>query len=153
MAAAEASHLLWSQTDSDGNAVVSGLNNAWQLSEQVLIECCWADYDGNGCGGGGTSGPMQCAVDIGAYPSTVSHPYKASTENTTCAHSKTEAGAFLSAWHQPCTSGDEACLKSYIGGDSCATFSTTLSRPPSRSDYCPYTHTLFIFKLFHSDCR
>ncbi len=122
MGAAEGSHLLWSMTDSEGQAVSSSLNDGWQLSEQVLIECCWDEYDSNGCGGGGTSGPMQCALDIGALPSTTAHPYLATTENRTCSHSRTQAGAYVSSWHQPCARADEACQKRQMGGDGCDTF-------------------------------
>ncbi len=122
MAAAEASHFLWSQTDSAGVST-PGLNNAWQLSEQVLVDCCGA-YNCNGCGGGSAAGPMECAKKIGALSSTVSHPYMA-VETGVCAHQNSEAGAYVSEFFEPCASGDEACLKSYMGGDSCETFFTT----------------------------
>jgi C1A family cysteine protease len=125
IAAAEASHQLWSQTDANGNAVPTSLNNAWQLSEQTIIECCGEEYDSAGCGGGGVSGPMQCAVDMATLPSTVSNPYLATTTNTTCSYSGTQAAAVVEAWYEPCANGDEACVKSYIGGDSCTTFYTT----------------------------
>lgn len=68
---------------------------------------------------------MKCAVDIGTLPSTTSHPYKASTTNTTCSYSPTQTAAYVNSWHEPCGNGDEACVKSYIGGDSCSTFYTT----------------------------
>jgi hypothetical protein len=149
VAAAEASHFLWSMTGKDGNPPAktsSSSYDAWQLSEQVVIECCWADYDSNGCGGGGVSGPMQCAVDMGTLVSTTSHPYKASTVNTTCAYSPSQAAAAVTAWYEPCGNGDEGllvslslslspstdvfvfleCVKNLIGGDSgCSSFYTT----------------------------
>jgi C1A family cysteine protease len=125
IAAAEASHFLWSKTDANGNPVSSSQNDAWQLSEQVIIECCGQQYDSNGCGGGGVSGPMQCAVDMGVLVSTTSHPYKASTANTTCSYNGNQAAAFVNSWHEPCSNGDEVCVKSYIGGDSCNSFYTT----------------------------
>ena len=109
-------------TDAKGNPTTAN-NDMWQLSEQVLVECCGDQYDSAGCGGGGTSGPMQCAVDIGALPSTTSHPYTA-VDTAACSHSNTEAAAFVSSWFEPCTL-DEKCLKSYIGGDDCTTFFTT----------------------------
>ena len=128
MAAAEASHFLWSLTDATGhyNSLVDNTNDHYkdsaQLSEQVLVDCC---HEGcNGCGGGGTFEPMQCAVDMGALPSTASHPYLASNNNNTCSTSKSQAGAYVQAWYEPCTL-DEECLKSYIGGDSCGQFYTT----------------------------
>lgn len=124
MGAAEASHFLWAEVDAEGNRLnndANDNNDAWQLSEQVLVECC---EDGcNGCGGGGTFEPMQCAVDMGALPSSISHPYLA-IDNTTCTHHKSEAAANVEAWFEPCTL-DEVCLKGYIGGDSCNTFATT----------------------------
>lgn len=97
------------------------------MSEQILVDCCGANYDAFGCGGGGTDGPMQCAVDIGAFPSIAAHPYTSGATGAAgaCAYSKSEASAFLDSWYQPCASGDEACLKSYIGGESCATFHAT----------------------------
>jgi hypothetical protein len=123
MAAAEGSHALWAMTDSTGNPQ-NMKNNAWQVSEQNLMECCWSEYDSNGCGGGGVSGPMQCAVDMGSLPSTTTHPYFATTENKTCLHSKTEGAAYVSAWYEPCSNGDETCLKTLIGGNNCDTFAT-----------------------------
>jgi hypothetical protein len=120
MAAGEASHWLWSMTSSDGN-VTTPASNAWQLSEQVLLECCTSE---GGCGGGGTSGPMQCAVDIGALPSTVSHPYTAKDKGS-CNEIPSQASASVMSWYMPCDDGDEACLKTLIGGDSCTEFATT----------------------------
>lgn len=124
MAAAEASHFLWAEVDAEGNRrdnTDNSNNDAWQLAEQVLVECC---EDGcNGCGGGGTYEPMQCAVDIGALPSSVTHPYYA-TDNSTCAYSKSQTAAYVSSWFEPCTQ-DEGCLKTLIGGDNCSSFATT----------------------------
>lgn len=125
MAAAEAAHQLWSMTDANGNAVPSSYNNAWQLSEQNIIECCGSKYDSNGCGGGGVSGPLQCAVDMGSLMSTVSRPYLATTANTTCNAAGSPAAAIVEQWFEPCANGDEDCVKSYIGGDSCTSFYTT----------------------------
>lgn len=124
VAAAEASHMLWAMTDAAGNAPPSAQNDAWQLSEQVVMECCGDKYDSAGCGGGGVSGPMQCAVDMGVLMSRVAFPYQASTTNTTCAYSATQAAAAVTSWHEPCANGDEACVKTYIGGDSCSDFHT-----------------------------
>lgn len=118
MAAAEASHFLWAENTNANN---QAYNDAWQLSEQVLIDCCKTC---SGCGGGGTSSPMQCAVDMGSLSSTISHPYLG-TDNHTCVHSSSEGSAYVQSWYQPCANGDEACIKSYIGGDSCAQFYTT----------------------------
>jgi hypothetical protein len=120
MAAGEASHWLWSMTSADGN-VTTPANNAWQLSEQVLVECCTSE---NGCGGGSTSGPMQCAVNIGALPSTVSHPYTA-TDSSRCNEDDSQASASVMSWYMPCDDGDEACLKTLIGGNTCTDFATT----------------------------
>jgi hypothetical protein len=123
IAAAEASHFLWAEVDSNGNRLNNAANNnndAWQISEQVLVECC--EDNCNGCGGGGTFEPMQCAVDIGALPSTISHPYLA-TDNSTCTHRPREAAGNVENWFEPCVL-DETCLKSYIGGDSCNNFAT-----------------------------
>jgi C1A family cysteine protease len=126
MAAAEGAHFLWSMTDANGNPSSLAEKDAWQLSEQVIMECCGQRYSSNGCGGGGVSGPMQCAVDLGYLVSTTSHPYKASTTNTTCATKAHEAAAIVESWHEPCSNGDEVCVKNLIGGDSgCTTFMTT----------------------------
>jgi C1A family cysteine protease len=122
IAAAEASHFLWSMSDTLGNAPLNSDSAAWQLSEQVLVNCCDA-YDANGCGGGGTSGPMQCAVDMGALPSTTSQPYSA-MDNETCSHSDSQAAGYVQSWYEPCNL-DEVCLKSYIGGNTCTEFFTT----------------------------
>jgi len=125
MAAAEASHFLWAETDDNGKysplIADSKYKDAWQVSEQVLVECCDTC---SGCGGGGASEPMQCAIDIGALPSTISHPYTA-TDNATCSHRNSQANANVEVWYQPCDFADESCLKSYIGGDICASFFTT----------------------------
>lgn len=124
MAAAEASHFLWAETDAQGqyssDIGPGASNDAWQLSEQVLVECCDTE---NGCGGGGASGPMECATGIGALPSTVSHPYTA-IDTTECSHTASQASAYVESWYQPCSSGDEDCLKGYIGGDKCDSFAT-----------------------------
>lgn len=120
MDAGEASHWLWSMTSADGN-VTTPANDAWQLSEQVLVECCSSE---GGCGGGGTSGPMQCAVDMSALPSTVSHPYTAK-DTAKCSVDNSQASASVSAWYMPCDDGDEACVKTLIGGSSCTQFATT----------------------------
>jgi hypothetical protein len=128
MAAAEGSHFLWSLTDASGSysANVDSTGDHYkdsaQLSEQVLVECCTEGC--NGCGGGGTFQPMACAVKMGSLPSVVSHPYLADANNNTCAVSKHEGAGYVESWHRPCEL-DEACLKSYIGGDSCGTFYTT----------------------------
>jgi cathepsin H len=122
-AAAEASHFLWAMTDAAGNirSTDTNSNDMWQLSEQTLVECCDSC---NGCGGGGTWEPMQCAVDMGALPSAMSNPYTA-TDNSTCTQpGASAAAAGVSSWYQPCDL-DEECLKSYIGGDDCTTFFTT----------------------------
>eukprot|EP00602_Paraphysomonas_sp_CaronLab_P000432 CAMPEP_0185018306 /NCGR_PEP_ID=MMETSP1103-20130426/1070_1 /TAXON_ID=36769 /ORGANISM="Paraphysomonas bandaiensis, Strain Caron Lab Isolate" /LENGTH=264 /DNA_ID=CAMNT_0027548069 /DNA_START=324 /DNA_END=1118 /DNA_ORIENTATION=- len=121
MAAAEASHFLWSTVDSNGTAALTSDRDAWQLSEQVLVDCC---TECNGCGGGGASEPMACAVDIAALPSSTSHPYTA-TDTASCAHSNSEAAAYVQEWFAPCAVGDEDCLKSLIGGDGCEYFMTT----------------------------
>lgn len=117
MAAAEGSHLLWAMTDSYGNATTDD-HDSWQLAEQVLVDCCNTE---NGCGGGGTSSPMQCAVNIADLPSTMSHTYTA-TDTAQCSYTKSQANAYVSSWYQPCSSGDEKCVQSYIGGDSCEEF-------------------------------
>ncbi len=123
IAAAEASHFLWSMTDASGNTPPSTYNNAWQLSEQVLMECCNSSYDTYGCGGGGVQGPLQCAVDLGSLPSTISHSYQAVVPtNTTCHYSSSQAAAVMQSWHEPCASGDEACVQQYIGGSDCSSF-------------------------------
>ena len=126
MAAAEASHFLWAETDATGNRYSNtdnSMNDAWQMSEQVIVDCCGEEYDANGCGGGGVSGPMQCAVDMGTLASTMTHPYTA-TSNNTCSHSASQASGSVEAWFEPCDL-DETCLKSYIGGDNCDEFYTT----------------------------
>ncbi len=129
MAAAEASHFFWAETDKAGqySAAISDINykNAWQLSEQVLVECCGEAYDSNGCGGGGVSGPMQCAVDLKALPSLISHPYLASNNNFTCNTNKFEANGLVQSWYEPCATADETCLVNLLGGSSCNTFFTT----------------------------
>jgi C1A family cysteine protease len=122
IAAAESSHFLWSLTDPVGNSGSVENGAVWQLSEQVLVDCCDA-YDCNGCGGGGTYEPMQCAVDIGALPSTISHGYTA-TDNNTCSHSGAQAAAFVDSYFEPCPPGDEKCVKDLIGGESCSEFFT-----------------------------
>lgn len=109
--------MLWSMTDAYGNATTDN-HNAWQLAEQVLVDCCSSE---NGCGGGGTASPMQCAVGIAALPSTTSHPYTA-TDTAACSYTSSQSAAYVSSWYQPCASGDEDCVKSYIGGDSCSEF-------------------------------
>ena len=129
MAAAEGAHFLWAQTDTNGAYSPNVLSqpkykDSWQLAEQILVDCCGANYDSNGCGGGGASGPMQCAVDIAALPSTASHPYTA-TDKHNCTYSRTQANAFMSSWYQPCAFGDEVCLQQLIGGPSCSSFFTT----------------------------
>jgi cathepsin L len=124
IAAAEASHFLWSLTDSEGNSASTSNSVVWQLSEQVLVDCCDESNDCNGCGGGGTYGPMQCAVDIGALPSTIAHGYSA-TDNSTCSHPASQAAAVVDSWFEPCPPGDEQCLKALIGGESCSQFFTT----------------------------
>jgi hypothetical protein len=86
------------------------------------MECC--TNGSNGCGGGGSYQPMACAVSMGSVPSVMSHPYLASNNNFTCAVTKTEGAAYVESWHGPCDL-DEACLKTYIGGDSCSQFYTT----------------------------
>jgi hypothetical protein len=110
MAAAEASHFLWAMTDSNGNPVPSSENNAWQLSEQVLMECCGQRYNTDGCNGGSVSGPMKCAANMGSLPSTTSHPYKASTLNSTCSVNVNQVAAVVTEWYEPCNSGDEVLL-------------------------------------------
>ena len=126
MAAAEASHFLWSQTSEDGVYLESTPANreAWQLSEQSLVECCGEEYDSYGCGGGGTNGPMQCAVDMGFLPSQISYPYLA-TDTAECHTGPSQAAAGVTAWFQPCASGDESCLIQYMGNSSCTQFYTT----------------------------
>ena len=126
MAAAEGSHFLWAETDAEGNRYDNDSNNnndAWQMSEQVLVDCCGQRYNANGCGGGGVSGPMDCALSIGTLPSTVTHPYTA-TDNSTCAWSASQASGVVSTWYEPCNL-DETCLKSYMGGDNCDSFAAT----------------------------
>lgn len=125
IAAAEASHYLWAQTNNAGQPYSSALdkNDAWRLSEQSLMDCCF-DFGCNGCGGGGTTDPMECAVHMGAIPSSYSHPYLASTTNSTCSNAPSEASAAVQSWYQPCRTGDEKCLQSAMGGKDCSTFST-----------------------------
>lgn len=125
MAAAEGAHFLWSQTSEAGVPYNAALdqNDAWQVAEQSLIDCCHGD-DVNGCGGGGTWEPVECAAkQITTLPSSVSYPYLASDINTTCSYNPIQAGAVVSEWYEPCASGDEACLKNLIGGDACTSFS------------------------------
>ena len=85
------------------------------------MECCETE---SGCGGGGTSGPMQCAVDMQLLPSTVSYPYTA-VDTAQCAYSPSQASAVVQAWYEPCSSGDEACVLQYIGNGTCTDFYTT----------------------------
>jgi C1A family cysteine protease len=129
MAAAEASHFLWSTVDSAGVPTNHNMAGQAQMAEQVLIQCCSnEDYDSNGCGGGGTDGPMACATAIGALPSVTSHPYLAvdnAEANTTCSYRRTQAAGFVENWFDPCDPGDEDCLKEQIGGDDCNFFQTT----------------------------
>jgi hypothetical protein len=120
MAAGEASHWLWSMTSADGN-VTTPASDAWQLAEQVLVECCSTE---GGCGGGGTAGPMQCAVDMSALPSAISHPYTAK-DTASCQEDNSQASASVMSWYMPCDDGDEACLKTLIGGNTCTQFATT----------------------------
>jgi hypothetical protein len=89
---------------------------------QSLVECC--DNDANGCGGGGTSGPMQCAVDMQFIPSTTSYPYTA-VDTEQCAYTPSQAAASVQVWYEPCDSGDEACVVQYIGNGTCTDFYTT----------------------------
>lgn len=126
MAAAEGSHFLWAEVTPEGQPYAASptLNNGWQLSEQLIVDCCsLEEYNCNGCGGGGTYEPMQCVVDMGTIPSLVSYPYIASDVNTTCNKGpKAAASAVVENWYEPCKVGDEACLKTLIGGDDCGTF-------------------------------
>lgn len=131
IAAAEASHFLWAETGPDGGMPSSSsMNNAWQLSEQSIVDCCY--YTGNnGCGGGGTFEPMQCLVDMGSVPSLTSYPYRMSDVNKTCLADRSTGSAYVQNWYQPCgdadktgVPADEKCLKDLIGGDSCSQFST-----------------------------
>jgi len=125
MAAAEGAHYLWSQTNAAGVPYNAALdqNDAWQVAEQSLIDCCHGE-EVNGCGGGGTWEPVDCAAKtITTLPSTVSYPYLASDINITCSYSPIQAGVVVSEWYEPCASGDEVCLKELVGGSSCSSFS------------------------------
>ena len=87
------------------------------------MECCGEEYDSNGCGGGGTNGPMQCAVDMAFLPSKISYPYLA-VDTAECHTTPGQAGGVVSAWYQPCAFGDEDCLMQHMGNTTCSQFYT-----------------------------
>lgn len=127
IAAAESSHFLWSTVNQNG---VPAVSNDIQMSEQVLIDCCNdEEYDSNACGGGGVEGPASCATTIGGLPSNIARPYlsgesgnPANYVNASCSYKRSEASGYVETWFMPCDSGDEVCLRTLIGGDTCESF-------------------------------
>ncbi len=76
----------------DGSVPSTSRNDAWQLAEQALVDCCYYTVN-NGCGGGGAYEPMQCAVDMTSLSSSIAYPYRASDTNKTCSNDKSLGSA------------------------------------------------------------